>query len=308
MTVPWREGGAQYIDPVTATASASADPVNEKDRGELAPLHESLAALLASRGQWRQAYEHLRSALDLSRDPDCMASLPEVLRLEVDRLRREHAEAREQSLRDSLTASYNRRYLDQRLDDLLASKPTSTGLAVALVDLDFFKQVNDNYGHLLGDRVLQQVVEVLQDGLPEGAFCARYGGEEFVLVLPDIGAAEAVMVCEAARSRIERHRWAQLVAGLRVTVSIGVAHRNDRGPVHLPEPSDPAEVRGVSEMLLSADQLLYQAKQSGRNAVAFRATGGVAALAGMAAHRRGGPASPANPAGRPSTGRPSAGG
>ncbi|MGH4023169.1 MAG: GGDEF domain-containing protein, partial [Pseudonocardiaceae bacterium] len=107
--------------------------VNSKDRTRLAHLHESLAGLLASRGQWRQAYEHLRSALDLTRHPEVAAAesaepqSPEGLRRELERLRRAHAEAREQSLRDSLTASYNRRYLDQRLDDLLASKPAGTG-------------------------------------------------------------------------------------------------------------------------------------------------------------------------------------
>jgi two-component system, cell cycle response regulator len=290
MTVSRYEGRAHHIDIDPAACAVSAS-LNDNDRGELAPLHESLAALLASRGQWQQAYAHLRSALDLSRDPDGTTGLPEMLRLEVDRLRREHAEAREQSLRDSLTASYNRRYLDQRLDDL-ARKPASSGLAVALVDLDFFKQVNDRYGHLLGDRVLQQVVEVLQDGLPEEAFCARYGGEEFVLVLPDIGEAEAVMVCEAARARVERHRWAQLVPGLRVTVSIGVAHCDDHfreEPDKSAESVRVAQLVGVPEMLRSADRLLYQAKQSGRNAVAFRGTGGAVSLAGLAAHRRGGP-------------------
>lgn len=253
-------------------------PAAQRERARLAQLHESLSALLASRGQWQQAYQHLRSAVDLGRDPDGSAILPAELRMEVDRLRKEHAEAREQSLRDSLTASYNRRYLDQRLEDLLASMPTGTGLAVALVDLDFFKQVNDNHGHLLGDRVLQRVVEVLQDGLPDGAFCARYGGEEFVLVLPDIAGTSAVVVCEAARARVERHPWSQLVAGLRVTVSIGVAHRDGRDPQ--------APISGVPDMLRSADQLLYQAKQSGRNAVAFHSSTGPA-LAGMAAHRRG---------------------
>lgn len=272
------EGGTHKTDLRLVTQSAV--PAHDKDRGRLAQLHESLAALLASRGQWRQAYEHLRSALELSRAPDGGAKLPEELRQELNRLRREHAEAREQSLRDSLTTSYNRRYLDQRLEDLLTAPPAPTGLAVALVDLDFFKQVNDTHGHQLGDRVLQQVVSVLQDSLPEGAFCARYGGEEFVLVLPDIGAAAAVVVCEAARARVERYPWADLAAELRVTISVGVAHR-DRPP------ADPDNrLNEVSALLLTADQLLYRAKQSGRNAVAFASEEGVA-LAGVAAHRRG---------------------
>ncbi len=157
------------------------------DSSKLIRLHESIASLLASRGEWQQAYQHLRSALDLVySDRIEQPPVPEQLRREVDRLRREHAEAREQSIRDSLTASYNRRYLDQRLTSLLAetSRRSTAGLAVALVDLDWFKQVNDTFGHLVGDRVLQRVVDLLSDGLPDGAFCARYGGEEFVLVVP----------------------------------------------------------------------------------------------------------------------------
>ena len=251
-----------YYDP------AAPAMVPQQDRGKLAQLHESLAALLASRGQWRQAYEHLRLTLELSHHPDGSASLPDQLRSELDRLRREHAKVREQSLRDSLTASYNRRYLNQRLDDLLATTPTGTGLAVALVDLDFFKRVNDEHGHLLGDQVLQKVAEVLQDSLPDGAFCARYGGDEFVRGLPNVGAAEAMVVCEAARARVERHPWAALVAGLRVTVSIGVAHRAPLRPAVPPGSTEPIRPSSVPELLRSADQLLYQAKQSGRNVVA----------------------------------------
>ncbi|HEY2763272.1 MAG TPA: GGDEF domain-containing protein [Pseudonocardiaceae bacterium] len=187
-------------------------------------------------------------------------------------------------MRDSLTASYNRRYLDQRLDDLLAAESAGTGIAVVLVDLDFFKQINDMHGHPLGDQVLQQVVDVLQAGLPDGAFCARYGGEEFVLVLPDITDAEAVAVCEAVRKQVEHYPWERLARGLCVTVSLGVAHDAPVG----------SETRnsGVSELLLSADGLLYEAKQSGRNAVAYRSADGVA-LAGSAARRRAQPCGPA---------------
>ena len=256
------------------------DRPNEQDRPCLAELHESIATLLASRGQWRQAYQHLRSALHLRAEEREPIRVPEQLRHEVDRLRREHAEAREQSQRDSLTASYNRRYLDQRLGDLTGDPG---GLALALVDLDWFKHVNDTHGHLLGDRVLQRVVEVLCDGLPASAFCARYGGEEFVLVLPDVAPAAAVAICEAARARVEQHPWDALVPGLRVTVSIGVTQQG-RGPVG-DRHADTAATHPVHAMLNRADELLYAAKQSGRNAVAYRSAGALA-LAGAAGHRR----------------------
>jgi len=246
------------------------------DGASLVQLHESIATLLASRGQWRQAYQHLRSALELVHaDRIEEPHIPEQLRREVDRLRREHAEAREQSIRDSLTASYNRRYLDQRLVTLLAEwRGKTAGLAVALVDLDWFKQVNDTFGHLIGDRVLQRVVELLQDGLPADAFCARYGGEEFALVLPEVDRPDAVAMAEAARIKVENHPWGKIVLGLRVTVSIGVAY----------EPAPGLGV-GPERQLRQADSLLYTAKQSGRNAVAYR-VGGRTFLAGPAAGRR----------------------
>jgi two-component system, cell cycle response regulator len=247
----------------------------------LVELHESIATLLASRGQWRQAYQHLRSALDLVyADQEEQPRVPEQLRREVDRLRREHAEAREQSLRDSLTDSYNRRYLDQRLLAILAERDTSRhGLAIALMDLDWFKRVNDTFGHLLGDRVLQRVVELLQADLPPDAFCARYGGEEFVLVLPSVTATTSVSIVEAARERVERHEWSGVAPGLRVTVSGGVAYE---------PPAETAPARppvSAEQQLLRADGLLYTAKQSGRNAVAYRENGRVK-LAGPAAGRR----------------------
>jgi diguanylate cyclase (GGDEF)-like protein len=255
-------------------------PHTQEDTAGLVQLHESIAALLAARGEWRQAYEHVRHALDLvSTEPAEPAEpprIPEQLREEVDRLRREHAEAREQAIRDALTDSYNRRYLDQRLVALVEQQGGGPdGLAVALVDLDWFKKVNDTFGHQIGDRVLQRVVELLQDGLPDNGFCARYGGEEFVLVLPGLDAAAAVAVAEAARDRVERYSWSTIVLGLRVTVSIGLAY----------EP--PTDERGANPeaQLRHADRLLYAAKRSGRNAVAYHLDGEIR-LAGAAAGRR----------------------
>lgn len=268
-------------------AAAPPDPPRRRGRPRatnrtgLVDLHESIATLLASDGQWRQAYHHLRSALDLLSTTDG-PQVPEQLRHEVDWLRREHAKAREQSLRDSLTASYNRRYLDERLVELLTSATgPPAGLAVALVDLDWFKQVNDTYGHLLGDRVLQRVVDLLREVLPSDGFCARYGGEEFALVLPTSEADTAIAVCESARARIELYPWSQLAPGLRVTVSIGLAHETAFGP----ESHADAATEAAERQLFSADLLLYAAKRAGRNAVAYRASDEIR-LAGMAAGRR----------------------
>jgi two-component system cell cycle response regulator len=249
----------------------------QEDTTGLVQLHDSIAALLADRGEWRQAYEHARHALDLvSAEPAEPPQIPVQLREEVDRLRREHAEAREQAIRDALTDSYNRRYLDQRLVALVEQQGSgANGLAVALVDLDWFKKVNDTFGHLTGDRVLQRVVELLQDGLPDNGFCARYGGEEFVLVLPGVTAEQAVTVAEATRDRVERYPWSTIVLGLRVTVSIGLAYE---------PPLDEAGAKPEAQ-LRHADGLLYAAKRSGRNAVAYHADGEIR-LAGAASSRR----------------------
>jgi diguanylate cyclase (GGDEF)-like protein len=229
-----------------------------------AAWHASAAEELATAGRWEQAYKHLRTAVRLLNG---QAGVDEL-----DRLRREHAEAREQSRRDSLTATYNRRYLDERLGDL-RGEPAGAGVAVALLDVDHFKQVNDTYGHPFGDRVLQRLVSVLNSGLPDGAFCARYGGEEFAIVLPRLDPRAAIGVCEAARERVDRHPWHDLAPHLRVTVSAGVAH--GIGPT-----------AAIEELVGTADTLLYAAKNAGRNAVAYQdPRTGLVRLAGPAGGR-----------------------
>lgn len=201
---------------------------------DLLALHESIADLLATQGDWRRAYQHMRAALDIS-----------------------HAG----SLRDSLTSSYNRRYLDQRLHGLLAERRGRAGIAIALIDLDLFKHVNDTFGHVVGDDVLRRVATLLQEGLPPGGFCARYGGEEFALVLPDVDAGTAVKIAEDTRARVARHPWAELRPGLRVTVSVGLSHVTKHGHGRATE---------AERQLVRADTLLYAAKRAGRNTVAYR--------------------------------------
>ncbi|MQA60558.1 MAG: diguanylate cyclase [Actinophytocola sp.] len=235
--------------------------------GDLVDLHESIANLLAAEGNWRLAYAHINAALRLARDAHFVSPLiPEQYRREVDELRKAHAAAVDASLRDALTATYNRRYLDQRLGDLSADRSsTGAGIAVALVDLDHFKLVNDTHGHLVGDSVLRQLVALLQNGLPNGSFCARYGGEEFVLVLPNVTARQAVVTLERARRRVDGHGWSAIAPELHITVSAGLVHLT---AADLPR-------MGAECQLRRADDLLYAAKRAGRNAVAYRISGAI---------------------------------
>ncbi|WP_372671769.1 GGDEF domain-containing protein [Amycolatopsis kentuckyensis] len=197
---------------------------------DLLRLHEAVATLFATQGDWRRAYQHLRSALDIARDG---------------------------SLRDALTSSYNRRYLDERLYRPFADRQPGP-LGIALVDLDRFKRVNDTYGHLVGDRVLRRVADLLQEELPPDGFCARYGGEEFVLWLPGVDSGHALRIVDAARVRVARHPWSELQPGLRVTISAGLAHEG----ADVPAPPE--------RQLRDADDLLYAAKRAGRNKVAYQ--------------------------------------
>ncbi len=234
---------------------------------ELVDMHQSIAQVLATQGNWRLAYSHLTEALRLARNTQHVAPIiPEQYQRQVDELRRAHAEAVDASLRDALTASYNRRYLDQKLSALLAEQPRDgEGIAVALIDLDHFKQVNDDHGHLVGDRVLQQVVALLQADLPAGSFCARYGGEEFVLVLPEVSPWHAVKAVERARVRVAEHNWSAIVRGLAITISAGLTHRPGWELPH----------RDAEWQLRRADDLLYAAKRAGRNVVAYRRSGAI---------------------------------
>ncbi|WP_245561408.1 GGDEF domain-containing protein [Actinomycetospora chiangmaiensis] len=264
-------------------------------RAAQARAHEAAAEVLADRGDWRRAYQHLRAAMALVHLGDTPpVHVPEQLRREVDRLRRERAEAREQSRRDSLTATWNRRYLDERLSTLRDGG--SGTVCVALVDVDHFKLVNDTYGHAIGDAVLRALVGLMRTEIdarvPDG-FCARYGGEEFALVLPGPADADAVELCEAVRARIESHDWAAVAPELRVTASFGLACLS------------PDDEGGTCDGLLDhVDELLYVAKRTGRNAVAFRDEAGHVRLAGPAAGRRGVAAVARAVAGPARSGRP----
>jgi diguanylate cyclase (GGDEF)-like protein len=158
------------------------------------------------------------------------------------------------AMTDELTGVPNRRAVLKRLEALLATR-TGARCAVLLLDVDHFKNINDQHGHPAGDEVLRILADQLRDVVREPAFFGRLGGEEFLIVLPDAEPATAVATAEQLRAavlEVDASRW--FVDGRRITASLGVAVQE--------RPEDTP-----SALLKRADGALYEAKRTGRNRV-----------------------------------------
>ncbi|GAB5349294.1 hypothetical protein TMRO357_01474 [Alteriqipengyuania sp. 357] len=178
-------------------------------------------------------------------------------RFASERLMEANEQLRELSHRDDLTGLPNRRYFE-RIFDTAYSGAASSGddLAVMMIDVDCFKQFNDSYGHIAGDRALKQVAKELEKQFAApGTTVARYGGEEFVVVVEKCSEEEALGFAERARRAVaQRPVVLDLVGRVSVTVSIGVALRN-------------SAAMSADALIERADAALYAAKKAGRNLV-----------------------------------------
>lgn len=175
---------------------------------------------------------------------------------------------------DGLTNAYNRRYFDERLkheiDRCIRKK---TDLVCLFLDIDFFKKINDSYGHQVGDAVLVRLVALMQEQVRSSDIVARYGGEEFAVILPDTGIQIAHEVAERIRSQVENQKLIINDNTLNTTVSIGIASlsqlKYQTGADDTNSLSD--NTSELDKLLLrKADEALYQAKQTGRNQVVIK--------------------------------------
>ncbi len=184
--------------------------------------------------------------------------LAEALALSEERLRtisNLHEQLREQALCDPLTGLYNRRYLDEFFSrELARAQRENLPLALALIDLDHFKRLNDECGHLVGDDVLKAVAKHLLDNLRSTDAVFRIGGEEFLLILPGLDAQAAMARLEALRTQLSQVGQPTRIGTLPVTLSAGIAIW-------------PAHGQGLDSLLQAADVALYRAKRDGRNRV-----------------------------------------
>jgi diguanylate cyclase (GGDEF)-like protein len=179
-----------------------------------------------------------------------------------------HQKLKDISIHDELTGVHNRRYLNRHMEKEVArSVRYNHPLSLLMIDIDFFKKVNDTYGHQAGDYILQQVARTVQEEIRDKIdTVARYGGEEFVVVLPETNGSgtSALEIAERIRQAVERRaftcrdaNWNEIP--LRITISIGVST--------LTKDQKQDNPMTVGELIYAADQALYEAKETGRNRV-----------------------------------------
>lgn len=163
----------------------------------------------------------------------------------------------EMGVKDAVTGAYNKSYFLQRIaDEFSFSQRQSQPLSVVMIDIDHFKLINDTYGHLAGDQVLQEVGRIVMDMIREEDVFCRYGGEEFVIIMRNTACQAAVNLAERVRKKIEAARFESLDNQvIKVTISLGAATNVDKS------------FRDYVALLGEADKYLYQAKGSGRNRV-----------------------------------------
>jgi len=160
---------------------------------------------------------------------------------------------------DALTGVYNRYGLNEQTDVLFGSKNKAAfnNCSVAMIDIDFFKKTNDNYGHVVGDLVLKEIAAKLRQNIRHRDILARYGGEEFIVVLPDTNKTDALVWAERVRELVSMEPVLVHQHTITITLSIGLVDLSAEKHVSL------------DDAIREADIALYQAKETGRNRVCY---------------------------------------
>jgi diguanylate cyclase (GGDEF)-like protein len=171
-----------------------------------------------------------------------------------------YEDAKRMAVTDGLTRIYNHRFFQELFDkEFKRSDRYGTIFSLIMLDIDFFKRVNDTYGHLYGDEILKEISNIIKGCLRSMDIVARYGGEEFAILLPETDLDSAIQTAERIRRAIEDHGFYTTEReGVRVTASQGVTCY----------PS--SDIKKRSDIVAKADAALYEAKESGRNCVRFR--------------------------------------
>jgi len=232
--------------------------VLNKKAGMFGKDDESLLTALAAQASVAidnaDLYKKLNE-LNLSLESKVKERTSELVRAN-ERLSALNKELEEITITDSLTQVFNRQYFMDRIkQEVKRSHRYGTHVSLLMLDIDYFKKVNDTYGHQAGDSVLAGVAGLIKDGLRDTDLFARYGGEEFSLLAMAMDQADAELLAERLRKKVESAEFVLGGHSLKVTVSIGVS-------AWMPEIKENFE-----ELVRRADSALYSAKQEGRNRI-----------------------------------------
>ena len=166
-----------------------------------------------------------------------------------------YSQTKHLSVTDGLTGLYNRRHFESNLErEFLRAKRYKSDLSIAMIDVDFFKKVNDTYGHSCGDYVLKEIAFLINEAFRKTDMIFRYGGEEFVVILTETDCKNAIIPLERLRKNVEENKFRYENKELKITISIGVTSilENSQTPW---------------ELFDLADKALYEAKKNGRNQI-----------------------------------------
>jgi diguanylate cyclase (GGDEF)-like protein len=170
-----------------------------------------------------------------------------------------HQQIEKMAIADVLTGLFNRRHVLERFsEEMTRAKRLKKDLGCVMIDIDNFKTINDTYGHLVGDKTLREVSDILNNSIRTYDIAGRYGGEEFLIILPDTPFQDTLSLAERIRKNIKESPIAQseLTPAIPVTISLGIA-------------SMIAKDISIDNMIKRADDGLYMAKNSGRDKVAW---------------------------------------
>ena len=165
-----------------------------------------------------------------------------------------YTRTKQMSLIDPLTGLYNRRHFDSCFErEFMRAKRYGNALSIAVIDVDFFKNINDTHGHSFGDFVLKEIAYLAANTVRTTDLIFRYGGEEFVIIFTETDRDNAIVPLDRLRQIIEEHNFRFNNTEIRVTISIGI--------------SSDIQAQTPQEMFDNADKALYKAKETGRNQI-----------------------------------------
>ena len=194
------------------------------------------------------AFDYIKKPID---EVEVVARVQSALRhkLQMDKLK-------ELASKDGLTGVYNHSLLMELFEKEYYKQERNGGsISFVMLDIDFFKKVNDNYGHTYGDVILQKLAAILTDSVRSSDIVGRYGGEEFSIVIPEFTLETVYRICERIRSTVEAYEFVVGKETIRITISIGICFKLANDQID------------SMDMVKRADEALYRAKQNGRNRI-----------------------------------------